>query len=115
MLVNFFIPPVLVHMFDNYNFDHMSDYWRISDSLFIVLRELMMMKRYIASNINSHSHQYIFRQIWIVVVKHLLFKVEEVILENRRKRKLSYSGSWALVDCIVDDDSATLLQTPRLC
>ena len=71
MLVNFFIPPVLVHMFDNYNFDHMSDYWRISDSLPLVLRELMMMKRYIASNINSHSHQYIFRQIWIVVVKHL--------------------------------------------
>ena len=43
-----------------------------------------------------------------------MFKVEEVILENRGKRKLSYSGSWALVDCIVDDDSATLLQTPRL-
>ena len=43
-----------------------------------------------------------------------MFKVQEVILEDRRKRKLSYSGSRSLVDCIVDDDSATLLQTPRL-
>ena len=43
-----------------------------------------------------------------------MFEVEEVILEDRREGELGYRGGGALVDCIVDDDSTALLQTPRL-
>ena len=43
-----------------------------------------------------------------------MFKVEKIILQDRRKRKLGHGGGGSLVYCVIYNNSAALLQTPRL-
>ena len=43
-----------------------------------------------------------------------MLEVEKVVLENWRKGELGHGGGRSQINCVVDDDSTALLQTPRL-